>query len=69
MVGKQIEEVLQKQVDETRILRGVALQSNVYTYIERVRQIAENESAMKVNKLERDLPKFIRAQRNYIKQF
>ena len=65
IVGAQIEEVLQKQTDETRILRGVALQSNVYTYLERVQQVAEAESAMKVKKLERDLPKFLRAQREY----
>lgn len=69
MVGAQIEEVLRKQTDETRILRGVALQSNVYTYLERVQQLAEAESAMKVEKLERDMPKFLRAQRNYIKEF
>jgi hypothetical protein len=69
IVGTQIEEVIQKQTDETRILRGVALQSNVYTYLERVQQIAEAESSMKVKKLERDLPKFLRAQRNYIKEF
>jgi hypothetical protein len=61
MVGAQIEEVLRKQTDETRILRGVALQSNVYTYLERVQQMAEAESAMKVEKLERDMPKFLRA--------
>lgn len=69
IVGQQIEEVIQKQTDETRILRGVALQSNVYTYLERVQQIAEAESSMKVKKLERDLPKFLRAQRHYIKEF
>lgn len=61
IVGAQIEEVLQKKTDETRILRGVALQSNVYTYLERVQQIAEQESALKMQKLERDLPKFLRA--------
>lgn len=31
-------------MDETRILRGVALQSNAFTYIERVQQVAEMES-------------------------
>ena len=50
-------------------MRGVALQSRTYTYLERVQQIAEAESALKVEKLERDMPKFLRAQRNYIKEF
>ena len=50
-------------------MRGVALQSRTYTYLERVQQIAEAESALKVEKLERDMPKFLRAQRNYIREF
>ena len=36
MVGKELEEVFQKQADETRILRGVALKKDAYTYLERV---------------------------------
>jgi len=48
MVGAEINEVLTKQMDVTRILRGVALQSNAFTYIERVQQVAEMESQMKV---------------------
>lgn len=31
--------------------------------------VAETESQMKMKRLERDMPKFLRAQRNYIKTF
>lgn len=31
--------------------------------------VAENESQMKMKRLERDMPKFLRAQRSYIKSF
>jgi hypothetical protein len=50
-----------------RILRGVALDTNAYSYVDRFQQIAELESQMKIRKMERDMPKFLRAQRNYIK--
>jgi hypothetical protein len=51
------------------VLRGVALDSNAYSYVDRFQQVAELESQLKMRKLERDMPKFLRAQRNYIKQF
>ena len=51
------------------MLRGVALDSNAYSYVDRFQQVAELESQLKMRKLERDMPKFLRAQRNYIKQF
>ena len=31
--------------------------------------VAETESQMKMKRLERDMPKFLRAQRSYIKSF
>ena len=31
--------------------------------------VAEMESQLKVKRLERDMPKFLRAQRNYINEF
>ena len=69
MVESEISAVLDKQRDETRVLRGVALDSNAYSYLDRFQTIAEAESTAKMRQLERDMPKFLRAQRQYIKQF
>ena len=69
MVQAEMSEVIQKQRDENRILRGVALNTEAYSYVDRVQAIAEHESQMKMQRLERDMPKFLRAQRNYIKSF
>jgi len=35
MVEAELAGIIQKHKDETRILRGVALDQNVYTYLER----------------------------------
>ena len=67
MVEAEISGIIEKQRDETRVLRGVALDSNAASYMDRFQAIAEAESQMKMRKLERDMPKFLRAQRNYIK--
>ena len=69
IVEAEIEEIIQKQRDETRILRGVALDQNAYSYLDRFQMVAEMESQLKLQRLERDMPKFLRAQRMYIKQF
>ena len=45
------------------------MKKDAYTYLERVQEVAEAESLMKMKRLERDMPKYLRAQRNYIKQF
>ena len=69
MVEKELADIIQKHKDETRILRGVALDQNVYTYLERFQMVAEMESLVKMQRLERDMPKFLRAQKSYIKDF
>lgn len=69
MVGKELEAVIQKQAEEQRILRGVAIDNGAYSYLDRVQQIAELESRLKMQRLERDMPKFLRAQRAYIESF
>lgn len=68
MVEKELSEIIQQYKDETRILRGVALDSDAYSYVDRFQQIAELEASLKVERLERDMPKYVRAQRKYIKQ-
>jgi len=69
MVESEISAIIEKHREETRVLRGVALDSQAYSYLDRFQEIAEMESQLKMRKLERDMPKFLRAQRNYIKQF
>jgi hypothetical protein len=61
IVEAELSVIFNKQRDEARILRGVALDSQAYSYIDRFQQIAEAESTLKMRKLERDLPKFMRA--------
>lgn len=67
MVESEIGEILRKYRDEQRILRGVASETNAYSYIDRFQKVAEMEAEMKMKRLERDIPKFLRAQQNYIK--
>lgn len=43
-----------------RILRGAALSLHGYSYLERVQKVAEMESALKMQRFERDIPKFER---------
>lgn len=69
MVEAELAGIIQKHKDETRILRGVALDQNVYTYLERFQMVAEMESLVKMQRLERDMPKFLRAQKSYVKEF
>lgn len=57
----ELEAVIQKHRDETRILRGVALDQNAYSYLDRFQMVAEMESQLKMKRLERDMPKFLRA--------
>jgi hypothetical protein len=55
--------VINQHKEELRILRGLALNSyGSQSYSDRFQQIAEIESSLKVKRLERDIPKFLRAQ-------
>ena len=47
----------------------MALDSDAYSYVDRFQQVAELEAQLKVERLERDMPKYIRSQRQYIKNF
>jgi hypothetical protein len=50
-----------------RILRGVALNIHGDSYLDRMQRIAELESSLKVNRFERDIPKYQRAQEDWVK--
>lgn len=49
-----------------RILRGTALNSFGESYLDRFQKVAEMESSLKVKRLERDIPKFLRSQYNWM---
>ena len=67
LVEAEIADILDKEREQTRILRGVALDQNAYSYLDRFQMIAETESMLKLQRLERDMPKFLRAQKKYVK--
>ena len=49
-------------MDDTRIIRGVALYKHGNSYLDRVQQVAEWESLAKMNRFVRDVPKYKRTQ-------
>ena len=65
MVEEDLGSFLNKQKEEMRILRGVALNTYGDSYLDRMQRIAEMESTLKVSRLERDIPKFQRATDNW----
>jgi hypothetical protein len=58
MVEEELGSFLNKQREEMRVLRGVALNIHGDSYLDRMQKIAELESAMKVQRFERDIPKY-----------
>jgi hypothetical protein len=64
-----VEEELGKQInqhkEELRVLRGLAGQTG-QSYLDRFQQVAELESSLKVKRLERDIPKYLRAQNEWV---
>ena len=52
--------MFEKQMDETRIIRGVALHQHGNSYLDRAQQVAEWESLAKMNRFVRDVPKYKR---------
>jgi len=68
-VSDEMSDVILKQKEDMRMLRGVALNSYGMSYVSRVQQIAEMESAMKVKRFERDIPKYQRAQEDWQESF
>ena len=62
-VEEDLGKVINQQKEELRILRGLAINSyGSQSYSDRFQKIAELESSLKVKRLERDIPKYLRAQ-------
>jgi hypothetical protein len=59
-VEKELNELLDSQRDDIRILRGGALELHGYSYLDRAQRIAEMESNLKMQRFVRDIPKFER---------
>ena len=57
-------QLFEKQMDETRIIRGSALSMHGNSYLDRAQQVAEMESVAKLNRFVRDIPKYER-QKDY----
>ena len=69
MVEEELGKTLNQQKEELRILRGLAI--NTYgsqSYSDRFQQIAELESSLKVKRMERDMPKYLRSQEDWKKE-
>ena len=45
------------------------MEAGASSYLERVQKVAQLESQLKMQRLERDMPKFLRAQRSYVDTF
>ena len=65
-VEAELSEILDKQLDETRILRGAALHSHGESYLDRSQRVAELESEMKLMRYMRDMPKHERNAADYL---
>ena len=69
IVEKELGSFINKQKEEMRILRGVALQNIGVSYMDRFQRVAELESSLKVKRFERDIPKYLRTQEEWVKSF
>ena len=54
IVEEEMTQMFEKQMDETRIIRGVALHKHGNSYLDRAQQVAEWESLAKMNRFVRD---------------
>ena len=62
IVEEELVKVFENQRDDMRILRGGALALHGHSYLDRAQRVAELESALKLQRFARDIPKFERAQ-------
>lgn len=60
LVEKDLSKFINQQKEEARILRGTGHKIYGESYLDRYQQVAEAESELKIKRLERDLPKFLR---------
>ena len=67
VVEADLGKAINQQKEELRILRGLAVhQYGSQSYLDRFSAVAELESSLKVKRLERDLPKFLRSQASWM---
>lgn len=66
IVEEDLGKFINKQKEEMRVLRGVAINVFGDSYLDRMQRVAELESTLKVQRFQRDIPKFQRAQDNWI---
>ena len=62
----ELREILDKQLDETRVLRGAAMARHGESYLDRAQRVAELESEMKMMRFIRDMPKHERNKKDYM---
>jgi hypothetical protein len=68
-VEGELGKAINQQKDELRILRGVAQHTyGSQSYLDRFQQVAELESSLKVKRLERDMPKYLRSQETWVQE-
>lgn len=58
IVEGELGSFINKKKEEMRILRGVAINAFGDSYLDRMQRVAELESTLKVQRFERDIPKF-----------
>lgn len=58
----EIAEILDRQRDDARLLRGAALAAHGDSYLDRAQRVAELESELKMQRFMRDMPKYERHQ-------
>lgn len=68
IVETELSELLDSQLNETRILRGAALAAHGDSYLDRAQRVAELESEMKLMRFVRDMPKHERASANFLEK-
>jgi hypothetical protein len=66
IVEKDLYKFINQQKEEMRILRGVALTNYGNSYMDRFQRVAELESTLKMKRLARDIPKYIRTENEVI---
>jgi hypothetical protein len=68
VVEEELGKAINQQKEELRILRGLAVhQYGSQSYLDRFSAVAELESSLKVKRMERDIPKYLRAQDEWVK--
>lgn len=68
IVETDIGKFINQQKEELRILRGVAISTFGDSYLDRFTQVAEQESSLKVKRMERDIPKYLRANESWVQE-